>query len=869
MQNNSQKRGIALGAVFALVSSLFIGVVPASANTAAVDGAKIAMTPLNGAVDNFNGTILESFPLQAYLLPGASNSNFVAQKVRVEVTRVSGNVDILVTSSGLVHDGTSPASYSLTSNIDPNIGVSATCTNTCSSLSSVVYSNQTTASQFTVMGLVSDAARFTVRAYTTSPQASLSGVTAVVTIKLFVENPSTNDREHQTLEDFVTKTVTLHAVSAVPVTSTTIAQMNSGDTTVTASATVGALNFRNLNGTYYLHLASNTTTYRQSAAAGSTTTTSDALTSNQMVSRSGVISQSFTVSSSSGVNAADSLSGRVMYVYSGSAVARAMGSTFSMVVTNPGVTELFAEVVGSDNSTMSSGIAKVRTNTTTTFKIGAKTGSASISTVVNVRFSSTPSLTLNSKQISFNGGSATTSWPSLAAPLTVTTAADGFATFTLKNEGFVDGNDYVLTAFIGNISKSLTVHVEAASLSVVPTYTTYQSGVGETTSIVYDVEDQWGVASSRTDLRLAVTRGGTGFNYSPTLSYVAVSGGTATVAFVPQPATATGSATVDVDLQVLNQNTGGYDDLVTSVDQVTINVSSVANAFGTGLAASRSASISYFPNTVSWVAVSGKVVNTGSMVVVSGTDLVFRDNAGKTYSGTVTVRAGSGPTYTFDVAGTKAGTFTMTLTNGTATTTSLVIVDPASHSAGAAISFDTTEITAGKTKIVVGKLVDANGNAVDTTRGAGTASITVTYAGSAGIPVGTLPTETDANGEFRVSILTSTADAGSFTLTATYLKDGAATAVADLVTKVQSINVVAAAPVEANAVIGSFNGRWAVRVENAKGSVVSVKAGSRWVKFTSLNNNYLFSRKSVVGRTIAVSVWVDGELQNSQTITIK
>ena len=867
MQNNSQKRGIALGAVFALVSSLFIGVVPASANTAAVDGAKIAMTPLNGPVDNFNGTILESFPLQAYLLPGASNSNFVAQKVRVEVTRVSGNVDILVTSSGLVHDGSAPASYSYTSNIDPS-GVP--CTNNCSSLSTVVYANQTTASQFTVMALVSDAARLTVRAYTTSSVASLSALTAVVTIKLFVENPSTNDREHQTLEDFVTKTVTLHAVSAVPVTSATITQMNSGDTTVTASATVGTINFRNLNGTYYLHLASNTNTYRQSGAAGSTTTTSDVLTSNQMVSRSGVISQSFTVSSSSGVNAADSLSGRVMYVYSGSAVARAMGTTFSMVVTNPGVTELFAEVVGSDNSTMSSGIAKVRTNTTTTFKIGAKTGSASISTVVNVRFSSTPTLTLNSKQISFNGGSATTSWPSLAAPLTVTTAADGFTTFTLRNEGFVDGNDYVLTAFIGNISKSLTVHVEAASLSVVPTYTTYQSGVGETTSIEYSVEDQWGVASTRTDLRLAVTRGGTGFNYSPTLSYVAVAGGTATVGFVPQPATATGSATVDVDLQVLNQNTGGYDDLVTSVDQVTVNVSTTANAFGTGLAASRSASISYFPSTVSWKAVSGRVVNTGSMVVVTGTDLIFRDNAGKTYSGTVTVRAGSGPTYTFDVAGTKAGTFTMTLTNGTATTTSLVIIDPASHSAGAAISFDTTEITAGRTKIVVGKLVDANGNAVDTTQGAGTASITVTYAGSAGIPVGTMPTETNASGEFRVSILTSAADAGTFTLTATYLKDGAATATADLVTKVQSINVVAAAsPVEANAVIGTFNGRWAVRVENAKGSVVSVKAGSRWVKFTALNNNYLFSRKSVVGRTIAVSVWVDGELQNSQTITIK
>jgi hypothetical protein len=132
-----------------------------------------------------------------------------------------------------------------------------------------------------------------------------------------------------------------------------------------------------------------------------------------------------------------------------------------------------------------------------------------------------------------------------------------------------------------------------------------------------------------------------------------------------------------------------------------------------------------------------------------------------------------------------------------------------------------------------------------------------------------MPTETDADGKFRVSVLTSAADSGTLTVTAVYMPQGAATVTAKKVTSVQNVTVAPAAPVEANAVIGSFNGRWAVRVENAKGSVVSVKAGSRWVKFTALNNNYLFSRKSVVGRTIAVSVWVDGELQNSQTITIK
>jgi hypothetical protein len=217
----------------------------------------------------------------------------------------------------------------------------------------------------------------------------------------------------------------------------------------------------------------------------------------------------------------------------------------------------------------------------------------------------------------------------------------------------------------------------------------------------------------------------------------------------------------------------------------------------------------------------------------------------------------------------------MTLTNGSATTTSLLVVAAAASDMGRSIAWDTTAIESGKTRVITGTLTDANGNAVDTTGvgrttgDSGTASIVVTYTGTAGILVGTMPTETDADGKFRVSVLTAAADNGTLTLTAVYMPQGATTVAADKVSSVQAVTVAPAAAPEVNAVIGSFNGRWAVRVENAKGSVVSVKAGSRWVKFTSLNNNYLFSRKSVVGRTIAVSVWVDGELQNSQTITIK
>ena len=98
---------------------------------------------------------------------------------------------------------------------------------------------------------------------------------------------------------------------------------------------------------------------------------------------------------------------------------------------------------------------------------------------------------------------------------------------------------------------------------------------------------------------------------------------------------------------------------------------------------------------------------------------------------------------------------------------------------------------------------------------------------------------------------------------------GAGTATARLVTSTQAVTVAPAAAPEVNAVIGSFNGRWAVRVENAKGSTVVVKVGGRWFKVVATSDSFVFARKSRVGATPLVKVWVAGELQNEQTVTVK
>jgi hypothetical protein len=472
------------------------------------------------------------------------------------------------------------------------------------------------------------------------------------------------------------------------------------------------------------------------------------------------------------------------------------------------------------------------------------------------------------------GVTYTSSTALLSATISIAAAASSVVVSTFGQDGgATDAIAFTLRSTAQALSVNLTVNLD------VPAYTledvtpgTFASTTGVSKAFSVGIEDQWGAMSTRTDQRVSakVALGG---STSDAVSAAPVAG-VATVTVTPVPSTRTGSATVTFTLQTYNQDSGLWVDGDTAT--ATWNVYSYAagsDAF-TSRTATASASVSYGVAAYSWSGVvSVAVANTFSNVTVTATGLVIEDNndATVTASNTLTVAA-SGKTAAFRFASKKAGTYTVTFTNGAASTTSVITISGAGSDRGASFTFDTSAIDAGKTKQIVGTLLDANGNPVDTTLpgttagDSGTASILVTVAGTAGIVVGTLPTETDANGQFRVSVLTAASDTGTLVITATYYRGSTATAT---VTSTQNVAVAPAAAPEVNAVIGSFNGRWAVRVENAKGSVVSVKAGSRWVKFTSLNNNYLFSRKSVVGRTLAVSVWVDGELQNSQTITIK
>jgi hypothetical protein len=267
---------------------------------------------------------------------------------------------------------------------------------------------------------------------------------------------------------------------------------------------------------------------------------------------------------------------------------------------------------------------------------------------------------------------------------------------------------------------------------------------------------------------------------------------------------------------------------------------------------------------------NGNVV-AGTSVTIAGTDLQFNVANTLYVADKVTVLTDANGAYKVTVYSNKTGKKTATVTAGAASKTQDIYYAAAAYSAGATLTVTTTatgDVAApGTTVRATVKLVDKYGNPVKVTNETGTASFAVKVTGPGFI--GTIPTATDASGEAAVSVLLGSSDTGSLVFTASYDGDDTGTTLAALTPVTKTVTVQAPDAPAVDVVVGSFNGRWAVRVENAKGSAVSVKVGGKWYKATATSDKFVFSRKSKVGANVLVKVWVAGDLQNEQTITVK
>jgi len=874
MIKKENRRGFALGAALAMIASLFT-VTPA--NAAATDGANIAVRAESGPAAVYGGLLTEDFPIYAQLLPGVTNAKFATSSAGVsqvvwEAVETTGLYDIVIGTGGTSVDlgSTTTTSRTLSTKVD---FVAASFSASVDAQAVAYSSDENTSSQTArAVSLSTDVtggqSYFSVKAVSSSTITSKSP-NAVVRVTVWIDEVGGTNGLRDADEWYTVKTITLYGSDNVSV-AKTVTGITEASTKLTISAVVSGLNFQNLGGRYFL--------YAEDVLKGDDSTVSSLVTATQLYERGGVLSASaFTLGT---LNEGQAISVSAYYAPSGVGATTASSyvlGTWTMGTAASGGASAVTLRMDNEavNVTGSASTKKVRLNQAHTVLVGATTASGATSVsgqAVSVAFSGV-SLNQYTKEIRVNGGAWTSSLPAAVA---VTTGTNGWGSFTYETRGFVDGDDLTLTATSGLRTATLTVQAEAATYRVHNDYSYYQTGAGTPVTIGYSIKDQWNVLSTQTH-KMVFTKGGSGFNYAATTSEVVTSNGKVSFTYTPEGATTTGSATVAGVSYVLSG--GSYVTTgMTNDGNVTVNVSAVTNAFTTGLAGSYSTSISYFPSTLSWATVTANAANTGSSITVTGTGVVFKDAAGNTASGTMTVRVASDQSYTFYATSTKNGTYTMTLKNGSATTTSELIVSAPASDEGVSILWDTTAIDAGKTKIVTGTLVDANGNPVwtdnvgkeDTDKT--TASILVTYAGSAGIPVGTMPTETDTDGQFKVSILTSAADSGTFTLTAVYSKDGTVTATDDKITSVQSITVGSAAASSADQKVnaGSFKGYVAIYAKGYEGQRLSAKVGNDWVVVASLASNFeRVVEFTGAGYTIAVRIYIDRVLVDTITVTTK
>jgi len=836
-KNKDQKKGLALGAILALVASSFAFLAPAKANEQAV-----VAYPAVGLASETTMLITEQFDLQLRFGTGVDAGY-----------RDYDNSPAAIGAAGFGITITKPAGTTIS--VAVNGGTAAKTTGADITATSVEYSVPSSGS-----GLVE---------ISVSDKTSVSAAVALtVTPFLDLDRDGVKDAGEPVGDAVVLNFVPWSAVGAV----VTLGDPVGGDRGATASVTVnnGTLNWLMLDADFALKVVSTNdgTTFSQPISGTNMSGTS---VSTSGTTDAGDYSASYTVATAPFTTSGVVQSVSAQLIYSSASFTAAVVKAVSAVSAN-GVT--ISPVTGANAKLIGANDADVRFNSAFTVRAYAHSASATTSLALATK------ITVSAvSQMEFDADSGVildgTTYTSAAAVLAAGfTLASGDTTFAMSTFGQTNdsGDDYITVTIKSQLlSADLKLTLEAATYTPVYVPTQVAGLAGAAKTFALEVKDNFGQLPARTDMRIksTVALGGS----TSDAVYSNVVAGKATAVVTPTPSTRTGSATVTFLLQTFNQETQAWVD--GNSDTATWNVYTYAAGSETitSRTASISASISYGVD-LSWsaTAIAVGVSNSFSDVIVSAPGLMIQnaDSTTETASDAITVAA-NGQTANFKFTSRLAGTYTVTFTNGTATTTSQVVVNPAADSDGSVITFDTTAIAAGSTAVITGTLKDANGNPVNTS---GSATILVTYApsGNAGIPIGTMPTETDADGNFTVTVLTGANDKGTAVITAKYSNLGAATTTANVKTFAQTIVVGGAAASTADQKVnaGSFKGYVAVYAKGYEGQRLSAKVGNDWVVVPALASNFVrVVEFTGAGYTIAVRIYIDRVLVDTITVTTK
>ena len=851
MQKNKNRHGLALGAVFAMVASLLV-----TSPAQAADETTAVIYPTTGLATQTTILGTEAFDLSIRFGTGVGASyrdlTSTTAQFGIEVTKPAGvTVSAVVSGVGSGANGVRQA----------NNGINGT------SISTTVETAGTSA---TFVTLVSGSP---VVALSLPSRTSVSAAVAL-TVTPFLDLNGDGDRDSGEPQGTA---VTLDFVpwSALGAT-LTVTQTVEGDQGATASFAVtanAAVNWTQLDGNFVIsssHLHAGATGVTNSANIGGIQLSGATVTSTGSADATGktdagnysasykVLTFPYTTSGTS--SAVVWYDGEILV---GSGTVTTENSVTTAVTLSPVTSVNFVQTNDGTADARTNAAFDVRvypygdSDTTSVAAVSAFT----VSQFANIEFGAQAGVILN-------GTTYTSSAAFAAAGFAV--AANG-ATIPVSTFG---------QASTGTIGFSLTSQLKTDELVItvkgteqVPVFdqTAVAGLAGAAKTFAVTAYDQWGVASARTDQRIAASVK-LGSTTSLTVSSAVVDGA-ASVTVTPTPATGTGSAVVTFTLQTLNQSTQEWENTATR-DTASWNVYTYAagtDAF-TSRTVSVSASVSYGVD-LSWSeTVAIGVLNSFSDVVVSAPGLMIQnaDETSVTASDTLTIPA-NGQTANLKFTSRLVGTYTVTFTSGTATTTSEIVFDAAAADAGATLTFDKNSIAAGETTTITGTLLDMNGNPVMTS---GSADVSVAWTGK-GLPFGNSTTmETDADGQLTFQVLVLSTEKGDAAISATY-KPAGLTVDTDNVTVVHAVAVgkVAASDQKVNA--GSFKGYVAVYAKGYEGSRLSAKVGKDWVVVPSIVNNqengtlFRVTEFTGAGVDIAVRIYIDRVLVDTINLTTK
>ena len=923
MTKFKNRKGLALGSIFALVISAFVGVAPAKAAVG-----DLIIEPAYGPSTNFTALASDSASVQHGIVLNTTYKSGVSAsklKYKVQIT----NADLTTASVSFAATMTSSTAISLPSNAITN-----------SRATSAAYGDSGDADfdQIRVIKNTNEAgvaAEYNLMLLSAWRSDTTESITVTVTAWNDVIDNDVMDSSEVVVS--APATVTFIHPEAVAL-GVAVTQPTLGDSTISANITMGSLNLKNYvetNGSGPSVQAgiatSNTTiTGSSSSAVVAYVALTDKLVASLDVSDTALSRDTVTAdeyffyAKFNGAAASAALNG----IWAGN-VASALSTSVEVVaatVATYSLAVVTSTTVAQDTGLTGANNIKALAGTKTlSFKFAGYTDANTRSVAIGQGVVGTVTLT------DVAGGLGTTA---LTTPAATTLAATGVNSRTFDVTSDINGEwSFVITADkavagetfniafsaenVASATKTVTWEAEAITLVQGPNKSAMKIANGGSISVNYSIVNQWGQVPTG-DYQLEVTRArssgtrttalGTSADWSYNVPLEA--DGTATVTIIDNgSATVEGVDTVTVTLQKKATAGGAYvdvsgtsadtftltyeTDLNTAVLETTVNNNGAKRGTTTvkalaletetlrnfdsridsvdalEFAASNAYTSATATTATELVAITGYVKTaagvgiTGVPVVISGSGLMFSDGA----SGTATTVRHSLNSMILTTGTGGAYTFYV---RGNLSGTKTVTVTAAGKSNNVSLTFAAGSTAAANMAITApatsdaGKVIDVVVKVTDAF-GNPASGVGVSFKSKGAGYLNALSGTSDADGEVIVKLITLTNDSGTATITATATLAGVSTA------KVATVTVgAAAASADQKVNAGSFKGYVALYAKGYAGQRMSAKVGADWVVVESLASDFeRVVEFTGAGYTISVPIYIDRVLVDTIVVTTK